>query len=276
MKSYDPKQESKHIIYLNANNLYGYAMSKFLPTSGFKWIDPKEFYMNKYTNNSSKECVLEVDLEYPKELHELYNYYPLAPNKIEIKIEILSEDKLKIAVLYKISIGNVKKLVPHLFVKKKYVIHYENLKLYFRPGLKVKKIHRLLELNQSQWLKPYIEFNTQKRIEAQKNNDKDGKTLYKLMNNAIYGKTMENLRNRFNVKLLNNEKNYLKSISKPSYMLHKIFDNNLVAIHKSKLSLKLNKPAQIGWCILELRKVLITLKINMTTNQNYCSSTLIV
>ena len=73
LKSYDPKQESKHIIYLDANNLYGYAMSKFLPTSHFKWIDPKEFDLNKYNSNSSKGCVLEADLEYPKELRELHN-----------------------------------------------------------------------------------------------------------------------------------------------------------------------------------------------------------
>ena len=70
---YDPIQESKYIIYLDTNNLYGYAMSKFLPTSGFKWIDPKEFDLNKYTSNSSKVCVLKVDLEYPKELRELHN-----------------------------------------------------------------------------------------------------------------------------------------------------------------------------------------------------------
>ena len=85
LKSYDPKQESKYITYLEANNLYGYAMSKFLPTSGFKWIDPKEFDLNKYTSNSSKGCVLEVNLEYSKELHELHNDYPLAPDKIEIR-----------------------------------------------------------------------------------------------------------------------------------------------------------------------------------------------
>ena len=69
LKSYDPKQESKHIIYLDANNLYGYAVFKFLPTSGFKWIDSKEFDLNKYTSNNWKGCVLEVDFEYPKELH---------------------------------------------------------------------------------------------------------------------------------------------------------------------------------------------------------------
>ena len=84
LKSYDPKQESKHIIYLDVNNLYGYAISKFLPTSGFKWIDPKEFDLNKYTSNSSKGRILEVDLEYPKELRELHNDYPFSPDKIEI------------------------------------------------------------------------------------------------------------------------------------------------------------------------------------------------
>ena len=132
LNSCDPKQESKHIIYLDANNLYGYAMSKFFPTSGFKWIDPKEFDLNKYTTNSSKGCILKVYLEYPK---ELCKDYPLAPVKKEIKREILSDYQLKIADHYNIPTGNVKKLVPNFFDKEKYVIHYENLKLYLRLGL---------------------------------------------------------------------------------------------------------------------------------------------
>ena len=148
--------------------------------------------------------------------------------------------------------------MPIFFDEEKYVLHYENLQLYLRLGLKLKKIRRVLELNQAQWLKSYIEFSTQERIEAEKNNDKNGKVLYKLMNNAIYRtQTMENLRNRINVKLVNNEKDYLKCISKPIYMPHKIFDSNLVAIRKSKLALKLNKPAYIRKCILELNKVLM-------------------
>ena len=141
LKSYDPKQESKCIISLDANNLYGYGMSKLFPTHGFKWIDPKEFDLNKYTRNGSKGCVLKVDLEYPKELQEIHNDYRLAPDKIEIKREMLSVHQLKIADLYNIPIGNVKKLVPDLFDKEKYVIHYESLKLYQRLGLKLKKIH---------------------------------------------------------------------------------------------------------------------------------------
>ena len=210
LKSYNPKQELKHIIYVDTNNLYGYAMSKFLPTRGFKWIDQKEFDLNKYSSNSSKGCILEVDLEYLKELRELHNDYPLAPDKIEIKSEMLPDCQLKIADLYNIPIGSVKKLVPNLLVKEKYVIHYENLQLYLRLGLKLKKIHRVLEFNQSQWLKQYVEFISQERIKAEKNGGKDGKALHRLMNKSLYGKTMENLRNRIDVKLASNRKDYLK------------------------------------------------------------------
>ena len=117
LKPYDPKEESKHIIYLDANNLCSYAMSKFLSISEFKWIDPKDFDLNKYISNNSKGCVLEIDLKYPKELRESYNDYPLAPDKIKIKREILSEYQLKTADLYNISIGNIKRLVPNFFDK---------------------------------------------------------------------------------------------------------------------------------------------------------------
>ena len=135
--------------------------------------------MKKYTNNNSKGCDLEIDLEYPKELRKLHNGYPLASDKAEIKKEMLSNYQLNIAHLYNIPVGNVKKLVLNFFDKKKYVIHYEDLKLYLRLGLKLKKIHHVLEFNQCQWLKQYLEFNTQKRIEAEKIGDKDRKALYK-------------------------------------------------------------------------------------------------
>ena len=149
LKSYDPNQEFKHIIYLVANDLYGFAISQFLPTDGFKWIDPKEFDMNKYTKISSKGCVLKVDLEYPKK-REVHNKYSLAPNKKEITKEMLSSYQLKFVYSDNIPIGSVKNLVPNVFDKEKYVFHYENLKIYLRLGLKLKKILRVLELSQSQ------------------------------------------------------------------------------------------------------------------------------
>ena len=126
-----------------------------------------------------------------------------------------------------------------------------------RLGLKLQNIHHVLEFNQSQWLKPCIEFNTQKIIETKKNGDKDGEVLYKLMNNVIYRKTMENSRKRIDVRLVNNEKDYLKSTSKPRCISQKIFDNNLVAIRTSKIASKLNKPASTEIYIFELSKILM-------------------
>ena len=128
----------------------------------------------------------------------------------------------------------LKKLAPNVFDKEKYVIHYENLQRYLRLGLKLKKTHHVLEFNQSQCLKQNVEFNT-KKIEVEKNDEKDGKAMYKLMNNAVYGKTMENLINRIDIRLVSNKKDYLKWTSKPSYLSHKIFYNDLVVIHKTKL-----------------------------------------
>ena len=130
------------------NNLYGYAMSKFLPISGFKQIDPQEFNLNKYTDNSSRGCVLEVNLENPKELQELHNDYPLALDKIKIKREMLSKYQLKIADLQNIPIGNAEKLLPNFFDKEN-VLDHESLQHYLRLGLKLKKVHRVLEFNQS-------------------------------------------------------------------------------------------------------------------------------
>ena len=126
LKSYDTKQESKQIIHLDGNNLYGHTMAKFLLTSGFKSKVIKEFDLNKYTSNSSKGCVFEGDLEYPKELQELHNDFSLALDEIEIKKEMLCDYQLKVAGLYNIPIGDVKKLVPNFFDKQKYMIHYEN------------------------------------------------------------------------------------------------------------------------------------------------------
>ena len=106
-------------------------------------MDPKVFDSNKYHRNSPKVYVLEVDLEYPKELQKLHKDYSLAPGKTEIKREILYENQLKIADLYNIPFGNVKKLIPDFFDKEKYMHHHENLQLYLKLGLKFKKLHRL-------------------------------------------------------------------------------------------------------------------------------------
>ena len=149
-------------------------MSKFLLKGTFNWIDSKDFNSKKYTNNSSKGYVLKVDLEYPKELRELHSDYPLSPDKTESKKKnMLSKYSLMISDFYNIPIGKVKGISDELFLKK-YGLHYESLELYLRLGLKLKILHHVLQVNQLQWLKPYVEFNTQKKIEAERNYDKDG------------------------------------------------------------------------------------------------------
>ena len=123
----------QNILYTQA---YGYATSKFLPRSGFKWIDPEEFELSKHTRNSSKDCILENDREYPKELCELHNDYPLAPDKMEIKKE-MSDYQKKIADFYNIPLGDVKKMVFNFFDKQKHVLHQEKLQLYLKLGLRL-------------------------------------------------------------------------------------------------------------------------------------------
>ena len=145
MKTYEEKATSKYIMYLDANNLYGWAMSQHLPTGGFKWMTEEQ-----------KGIILEVDLEYPKELHDLHNNYPLGPQKVKANNDWLSDYCSKIAEKYNISIGQVFKLIPTFIDKKEYVLHYRNLQLYLDLGLKLTKIHRVLEFNQSAWLKQYI------------------------------------------------------------------------------------------------------------------------
>ena len=254
MKEYNEKAPSKYLMYLDANNLYGWAMSQYLPTGNFKWMTKKKISkldLAKYKENSKKGFILEVDLEYPKELHDLHNDYPSGPEKVKVTENMLSEYCKKIAAKYNISTGLVSKLIPTLKNKEKYVLHYRNLQLYTDLGLKVTKVHRVLKFNQSPWLKQYIDFNTEKRKNAKNAFEKD---FFKLMNNSVFGKTMENLRRRIDVRLITDEKKLLKLASKPTYVSSKIFNENLVAVHKVKETLTLNRPAYVGMCILDLSR----------------------
>ena len=257
MKNYDDKIPSKYIMYLDANNLYGWAMSQYLPTGNFKWLSQKQIEktnLGEYTENSKKGLILEVDLEYPQELHDLHNDYPLGPEKVKVAKDMLSDYCKKIADKFNISSGLVHKLIPTLNDKEKYILHYRNLQSYLCLGLKLKKIHRVLQFDQSPWLKQYIDFNTQKRTHAKNSFEKD---FFKLMNNSVFGKTMENIRKRVDVRLVTSKEKLLKLASKPTYVSSKIFNENLVAVHKIKETLTLNRPAYVGMCILDLSKTLM-------------------
>ena len=166
LKNYDLDKELKSIIYLDANNLYGWAMCESLPVGNFKMYDDDKEIIERLENwksSSKKGYIIEVDLEYPKELHDLHNSYPLAPEKIKV--------------------GIVSKLSPTLYDKKIYICHIKNLQLYVDLGLKIRKIHRILEFDQRPWMKGYIEFNTELRKKATNAFEKD---FFKLMNNSVF------------------------------------------------------------------------------------------
>ena len=223
MSGYDSSKPRKYIMYLDENDLYGWAMSQCLPTGGFRWMTEKQIqkvYLAACTEERKKGMFLEVDLEYPKESHEMHNDYPLTAEEIKVTKEMLSPHCKNIQEQFGISIMQVAKLIPTLASKTNYVLHYRNLQLYLSLGIKLKKVHRVLEFNQSPWLAQYISFNIQKRMNAKNAFEKD---FYKLMNNLVYGKTCENIRRRVDVRLVTNQKKLFKLVSKPTYVNSKIF-----------------------------------------------------
>lgn len=229
-ETYESNKPTNYIAYLDANNLYGYAMSQKLPTGKFKWVKN----VTELDPPKGKGYILEVDLEYPKELHDAHNDYPLAAENIMI-------DK-------------VSKLTPNLNNKEKYVIHYEALQQCLDLGLKLTKVHRVLEYSEMEWMKPYIDLNTEKRKLASNEFEKD---FYKLMNNSVYGKTMENIRNRVDVKLVKTDEELKKMVNKPNFETFKIFNHNLIACHMKRTKLTFDKPIYVGMAILDLSKTLM-------------------
>ena len=239
MKDFNKSELSKYLMYVDANNLYGWAMSQKLPVHSFKWMSNKEIE-NIFNNQivqvwEKTPCILEVDLIYPEELHDLHNDYPLCPERVEC-------DK------------GVKKLIPNLRNKNNYVVHYKTLMQYLSLGMKLKKIHRGIKFTESAFLKPYIDKNTKLRAQAKNDFEKD---FFKLMNNSVFGKTMENIRNRVNVKLVNTGEQFKQLTAKPNFDSRKIFNENLVSVHMKKTSLTMNKPVYLGMSILDLSKTVM-------------------
>ena len=259
LSDHDPEQPITYILYKDANNLYGFAMIQCLPTGEFQWVkDVASFNVMEIADDAETGYILEVDLEYPKELHDLHSDYPLAPEKMTISPDMLSpyQQALKEDLQYKPA--KVEKLLPNLWNKSKYVIHYRNLKQCLSLGLKMTKIHRVLQFKQQPWLKPYIEKNTTLRAAATNTFEKD---FFKLMNNSVFGKTMEDVRRRVDIKLITEPSKFTKHASKVSYKRSVVFVNDepkeeyLVGLEAQRTNVKLNKPIYTGFTVLELSKL---------------------
>ncbi|CAH3191490.1 unnamed protein product, partial [Porites evermanni] len=239
MANYNPDKPSIYIQYLDANNLYGWAMSQNLPTHGFKWINDITVQsvfdiLNSSNYRGRKGWVFEVDLEYPPELWSLHNDYPLAPENIKV--------------------NGVEKLVCHFKPRKNYVVYYKNLRQYLEMGMKITNVHRGISFYQSPWMSPYIQKNTELRKSASNDFEKD---FFKLMNNSVFGKTIENIRKRQNIVLVDNRIKAKRLVSRPNFERVTIFDENLIAVHMKKTEVYFNKPVYVGQAILDLSKTLM-------------------
>ena len=226
-------------------------MPKKLPVNGFKRIDNNktaepsslersakhvinEEFIKNYNENDIKGYIFEVDVKYPKRLHELHSDLPFLSERMEV--------------------NKCKKLVCSLFNKKKYVAHINTLKQALNHGLKLRKVHRAIEFNQEAWLKPYIDTNTELRKLARNDFEKD---LFRLMNNSVFGKTMENIRRHRDIKLVTTDKKRSKLVSEPNYHTINLVSEDLSIMEKKKAKVKMNKPIYLGLSILEISKTLM-------------------
>jgi RNase P subunit RPR2 len=255
---YDPSQPSKYIMYLDANNLYGFSMSEPLPVGKFKFLTEEEIVaFDIYSIGEDDEVgyILDVDLDYPDDTHDIHNDYPLAPESITVSARLHSPyAKRLLEKLGRKPYGDTTKLVPNLRRKRNYVVHYRNLQFYLKQGLVLSKIHQVLRFVQKRWLAPYIAFNTDKRKLATSTFEKD---FYKLLNNSMFGKTMENLRKRINVRLVTEQIAAERCVANPDFETFKIINENVTMVKTRVSKIFWNKPTYIGFCVLELSKLLM-------------------
>ena len=228
MNNYD-KNKISFLLYLDANNLYGWTMSQKLPLVNFKWIKKddilkfNEDFINNYEENGDKGYLLEVDIEYPKNLHTLHSDLPFLPERMRI--------------------NKCTKLVCTVQDKENDVVHIRTLKQTLNHGLILKKVHGVIEFRQEAWLKPYIDMNTELRKEAK---NKFEKYFFKLMNNSMFRKAMENVRNRRDIKLVTSNKQRNKFSSEHNYHSTKYISKVLLVMEVKKTEAKMNKPIYLG------------------------------
>ena len=240
MKNFDRNIPSTYLQYSDANNLYGRAMSEKLSVNDFKWIEMNDLstfnenFVKNYDENSDTGCILEVDTEYPKELLNKHKDLSFLPERIKI--------------------NKCNRLVCTLYDKENYVIHIRALKQALNHGLVLKKVHKIIKFYQEAWLKLYIDMNTKLRTEAKNDFEKD---FFKLMNNSVFGKTMENVRNHRDIKIVTTNKQRSKYASEPNYHTTKPISKNLLIMEMKKTEVKMNKPIYLGQAILDISKTLM-------------------
>ena len=275
LTDYDKEKLSNFILYLDANNLYGWAMSQKLPTGNFNWQYNENYnYKSPQTKafcsdykrllNERIPFLIECDLQYPDKVKLNSKNFPFLPINRVIKYEELSDYQRNL-LLNKIKssdsmqegeklMGKEKKLILDFYDKERYVIHHRMLKFYLRKGIIVTKVHKIITFDESDWLKKYINFNTQQRTLAKTDFEKN---IWKLMNNSFYGKTIENVKDRIDFDFCTEEDELRKQINKPHFKGCKKFNDNCIGYQLLKTKTILNKPIYLGVSILDLSKLLM-------------------
>ena len=265
LPTYDRTKKSVFLQYLDASNLYGYAMCQKLPLDGYKWGNVSIFtndFVKNYDLDSDKGYLLEVDVEYPKELHGAHEDLPFLPEKRvkrskqhnEYEFDEITKAHKKVYKTFNINNEPDNKLIATVQDKNKYVVHISTLKQALNHGLRLQKVHRVIEFNQSAWLKPYIDKNTALRKLAKNEFEKD---FFKLMNNSVFGKMIENVRKRRDIKLIVTEERRKKLVSEPNYASCTTFSDHLMAIEMRKTRVLMDKPILAGQAILDKSKELM-------------------
>ena len=241
MNNYDENKESPYLVYLHANNfLYGWVMSKKLPVGNFKWLDKDDIskfndeLIKKYDENSDIGYILEVDVKYPNHICMSHSDFAFLPERTKI--------------------NKSTKLVCNLQDKTNYVVHILASKQALNHGLKLTKVHKIIQFDQEAWLKPCINMKIVLRKEAK---DEFEKESFKLMIKIIFGKTTENVRNHRDIRVVTTDK--IRSIfaSEPNYHSTKYISEELLIIEMRKVEVKRNKPIYLGQAILDISKTLM-------------------
>ena len=215
-------------------------MSQKLPVDGFKWIEKDnlskfdEKFIKNYNENSDKGYILKVDVEFRKNLHKLHSDLPFLSERMKI--------------------NKCSKFTCTMQNQENYVIHIRALKQALNNGLILKKVHRVIKFNQEGWLKPYINVDTRLRKEGKNDFEKD---FFKLMNNSVFGKTMENVKNQRDIKIVTTNKQRNKFVLEPNYHSTKYTSRYLLIMELKKVEVKMNKPVYLGQAILDISKILM-------------------
>ena len=254
-EDYDSTKENSHIIGWDANNLYGNSLCQPLPTGDFKWLTRQElatFNIAQIPENGKRGYFIEVDLKYPKELHDKHNDLPLAPEKMDVPSDEWSEYTQRVSDHLKLKHKTSGlKLMVSLQDKTRYILHHETLRFYLRQGLVLKRVHRGISFSQTPFLKPYILLNNRARA---KSTSPFENQLYKFYNNAVFGKTLYNVFKQVTIKLTRNEKSFQRLAAQPNFQSARIITEDLVSVEMKPTTVVCDKPIFIGASVLDISK----------------------